>query len=85
MERIVSDFVGTRIFNLSVNNHHAYSGTHMSPWAASIDKLTHDKDILVIISAGNIPEESGWNRNLGIREHIAEGLRISHLFGPARF
>lgn len=73
MEQIVSDYEGTRIFNLSVNSYQAYVGTHMSPWAASLDKLTHENDVLFVVCTGNIPDKSVWTRSLGIREHIAAG------------
>ncbi len=73
MEEIVSDYSETRIFNLSVATNYSYSGTHMPAWAASLDKLIHEKDILFVVSAGNLYMSSNWNRSLGIKEHIEAG------------
>ena len=73
MEEIVSDYSGTRIFNLSVATNCSYSGTHMPAWAAALDKLIHEKNILFVVSAGNLCSSSTWNRNLGIKEHIEAG------------
>ena len=73
MEEIVSDYFDTKIFNLSVAANFSYLGTHMPAWAASIDKLIHENDILFIISAGNLYTSSNWNRSLGIKEHIEAG------------
>ena len=73
MEEIVSDYSDTRIFNLSVATNCSYSGTHMPAWAAALDKLIHEKNILFVVSAGNLRSSSTWNRNLGIKEHIEAG------------
>lgn len=73
MEEIVSDYPETRIFNLSVAANCSYLGTHMPAWAASLDKLIHEKNILFIVSAGNIKPSLTWNRSLGIKEHIEAG------------
>lgn len=73
MEEIVSDYSDTRIFNLSVATNCSYSGTHMPAWAASLDKLIHEKDIIFVVSAGNLYISSAWNRSLGIKEHIEAG------------
>lgn len=55
MEKIVEKYCkGTKIFNLSVNELSPCKTTHMSVWAAQIDKLSYEKDILFIISTGNI-------------------------------
>lgn len=73
MEEIVSDYSDTRIFNLSVATNHSYSGTHMPAWAAALDKLIHENNILFVVSAGNIKGTSTWHRSLGIKEHIEAG------------
>jgi subtilisin family serine protease len=73
MEEIVSDYSDTKIFNLSVAANFSYLGTHMPAWAAAIDKLIHERDILFVISAGNLYTSSNWNRSLGIKEHIEAG------------
>ncbi|HDY67151.1 MAG TPA: S8 family peptidase [Candidatus Scalindua sp.] len=73
MQQIVSDFPNTKIFNLSVSEDEAFSGSHMPSLAASIDKLMHDKDILFLVSAGNLKLTSTTSSNPGIREHYESG------------
>lgn len=54
MEIIVVENPECKIFNLSVTSSAQYRIKHMSSWAAIIDKLTFEKDILFLISVGNI-------------------------------
>lgn len=70
---IKHDYPTTRIFNLSVADDCAYIGTHMPSLAASIDKLMHENNILFIVAAGNLYENSDIENNPGIREHITAG------------
>lgn len=51
-----------RIFNHSVGSSLPFYKTHMSTWAAAIDKLSHENDILLIQSAGNLPVPYVENR-----------------------
>ena len=46
---------GTRIFNHSVAGSSPCRTTYMSAWAATIDYLSYQNDILFIVAAGNIP------------------------------
>jgi hypothetical protein len=66
MEEIVEDYQESRIFNLSINSAVPCRTRHMSAWAATIDKLSHEEDVLFIISSGNItlPE---------VKHHITNG------------
>ena len=74
MEKIIGDFhPGTKIFNLSVCERSSYIDTHMSPLAASIDKLINENDILFIISAGNLNKTSPHLHSIGIQEHLGRG------------
>jgi|APEBP8051073178_1049388.scaffolds.fasta_scaffold01816_7 subtilisin family serine protease len=75
MEKIVSDFSNTKIFNLSVCDLSAYSGTHMPALAASIDKLMHEKDVLFVIASGNLYLDSSEEDNLGIAQHFEKGRK----------
>ena len=59
-----------RIFNHSVNATAPARTRYMSAWAAEIDALCNQHDILVIQSAGNLPA-SGNPPLIGIREHLA--------------
>lgn len=60
MQEIVDDFggSGTRIYNLSVTERVPCARIHMSTWAAKIDQLSLDKDVLFVISSGNIQSAS---------------------------
>jgi len=73
MNQIVEDYSPTRIYNLSIAEDCNYSGIHMSPLAASIDKLTHEKNIIFIISAGNLYLDNNDPANLGINDHLTAG------------
>lgn len=73
MGRVVAHFAApdrphrARLFNHSIGSRLPYYKTHMTTWAAAIDKLSHENDILVIQSAGNLstPEVAG---------HLAAGV-----------
>ena len=58
MNVIVDDNEDCQIFNLSVCSKTPYRIKHMSTWAATIDSIIHGKNILFIISAGNIYQDS---------------------------
>lgn len=73
MRRIVAEYAGTRIFNLSVQSNKPSLTTHMSAWAAEIDRLSFDHDVLFITSAGNISSDDPLSFRLGIKQHIAAG------------
>jgi len=62
----------TRIFNHSINAQGYCRTRYMSAWAAEIDQLCNEKDILIIQSAGNVPITSPAPY-LGIEEHLAAG------------
>lgn len=46
---------GTRIFNHSINSSAPCRKIYMSAWAAGIDYLSWENDILFIVSSGNLP------------------------------
>lgn len=73
MKDIVEHFNGTRIFNMSINSYSPCKVIHMSQWAAAIDKLMHEKNILFVLSAGNIRKESDNPLKPGIKEHLNAG------------
>ncbi len=71
MEKVVSDFNDTILFNLSVTSHRACRVTHMSEWAACIDKLIWGKNLLFFIATGNIDSAvSHYPTTPGIKDHI---------------
>lgn len=61
---------GTRIFNRSVNANGSCQTRYMSAWAAEIDLLCYQHDILFVQIAGNVPatEVAPF---IGIKEHLA--------------
>lgn len=67
MEKIVTENDGCRVYNLSVNSKAPFRKQHMSSWAATIDKLIHEKDVLFVVSAGNFPVS-------GIRLYLNNGI-----------
>lgn len=73
MIQIVDDFDGVRLFNLSVASRGPCKRTHMSAWAATIDKLIHERKVLFILAAGNISAGTGNGLRPGITEHLQEG------------
>jgi Subtilisin-like serine proteases len=70
MEKIVTDFNTTRLFNLSVNAFRSCKIRHMSEWAGTLDKLMFENDILFVVSAGNINRTNAAVNNPGIQEYI---------------
>jgi len=63
----------TRIFNHSVAGIAPCRTQSMTPWAAAIDKLTWEKDILFIVAAGNIEANSSFVTRLSIYAHMKAG------------
>jgi len=72
VERFNDGVRQTRIFNHSINARGYCRTRYMSAWAAEIDQLCNERDVLVVQSAGNLPIE-GAAPLLGIREHLAAG------------
>ena len=76
IRRVVSEnFAGdrrTRIFNHSINADAPCRTRHMSAWAAEIDRLSAEFDILVVQSMGNLKLSRQGNRP-GIREMLQSG------------
>jgi hypothetical protein len=70
----------TRIFNHSINADAPCRARHMSAWAAELDLLCNDYDVLVIQSAGNLKYTRPAPR-LGIAEHITAGNEYPNYLG----
>ncbi len=62
----------TRIFNHSISESVPCRTRYMSAWAAAIDNLTWENDILFIVAAGNLPLSGriGYTR-LSVQDHLA--------------
>jgi subtilisin family serine protease len=65
---------GTRIFNHSIAGSTPCRTQYMSAWAAEIDNLSWQHDILFIVAAGNLPIDSSLgNSRLSIRDRLQQG------------
>ena len=73
MEQIVDDFDRVRIFNMSIASTGPCRKTHISAWAATIDKLTHERQILFLLASGNLKSSSGRIDRPGVQEYIQAG------------
>lgn len=62
----------TRIFNHSINASSYCRTRYMSSWAAEIDQLCSERDVLIVQSAGNLPVQ-GTSPFLGIADHLVVG------------
>ena len=63
--------IGTKLFNHSITGSVPCRRQYMSAWAATIDNLTWQNDILFIVAAGNLPLDTrtGLTR-LSVKEHL---------------
>lgn len=72
----------TKIYNHSINATSPCRLLHMSAWAAAIDQLTWERDLLFILSAGNLLKYGDVIKP-GIREYLASGRKYpDYLFQP---
>lgn len=76
IEQVVEHFhkgeTNTRLFNHSVNADSPCRTRHMSAWAAEIDRLSHENDILIVQSTGNLQADRAAPRN-GVSQWLAAG------------
>ena len=76
MRKIVEENTSCKIFNLSISERTPSRKKHMSTWAAMIDKLSYEHDVLFIVSAGNLHFST-------IKRAIEKGLNYpEYLFRP---
>lgn len=84
MERVINDFATTKIFNMSINSFSACKVRHMSEWAATIDRIMYENDIIFILSAGNVDRTNDAVNKPGIQEFIRNGNTYpEYLLEPA--
>ena len=62
----------TRIFNHSINASSYCRTRYMSAWAAEIDSLSSEFDVLIVQSSGNL-QISDTNPQVGVRDHLVAG------------
>lgn len=73
----------TRIFNHSINAYGYCRLRYMSSWAAEIDALSNEHDVLIIQSAGNI-RPTGPMPYPGVKDHLDAGRTYpEYLYEPA--
>ncbi|QEM67206.1 S8 family peptidase [Geobacter sp. FeAm09] len=63
----------TKIFNHSISGFAPCRLLHMSAWAAQIDLLSYNRDVLIIQSAGNLRNSYPGPVRYGILDHISAG------------
>jgi hypothetical protein len=64
----------TRIFNHSITGSTPCRTQYMSAWAAEIDNLSWQHDILFIVAAGNLPSDGRINNSrLSVQSHLQNG------------
>ena len=64
---------GTRIFVHAINSSTAARTIYMSAWAAELDMLCSQHDVLIVQAAGNLSTESNQPRAPGVLEHLSKG------------
>lgn len=77
LTQIVADYAvnGTRLFNHSISASVPHQLQHMSAWAATMDHLSWQYDILFIQSAGNLPKQTNKpNERLGVLDSLNAGI-----------
>lgn len=73
----------TRIFNHSINAYGYCRLRYMSSWAAEIDALSTEHDVLIIQSAGNV-RSTGPMPYPGVKDHLDAGRTYpGYLYEPA--
>ena len=76
LEEIVEIYYGqsaTRIYNHSIAGISPCRTQSMTPWAAAIDKLCWEKDVLFIVAASNIKDRANCVTRPSISQHIQSG------------
>ena len=74
----------TRIFNHSINAAIPFRTPHMSTWAAAIDKVSYENDILIVQSGGNIQSRNPNLVQMGVENHLQAGRKYpDYLYEPS--
>ncbi len=77
LQRIVNYYLDVdaniKIYNHSINSPTSARMGYMSSWAAKIDDLAYEHDILFVQSAGNINISNRHPARLGIKQHLTAG------------
>ncbi|WP_438348395.1 S8 family peptidase [Paenibacillus sp. FA6] len=75
LRKIVEKFYSnnTRIYNHSITAFGPFKVQHMSSWAAEMDNLSYNNDVLFIQAAGNIYVDFSGPFRIGISQHLNAG------------
>ena len=74
------DTYGCRIFNLSAGNGESiYQGGRQFPWANMLDDISRELDIVIVVSAGNVPNP--LINDFSSRDELMQNSR-NQLFAP---
>lgn len=76
LEEIVENYskqTGTRIYNHSISGSVPCRTKSMTAWAAAIDKLSWEKDVLFIVSPGNILPTKDVQTRPSVASHLKAG------------
>jgi len=65
----------TKVFNHSIGTRVPCRLKHMSSWAATVDDLSYENDVLFIQSAGNIERNSTHTQMPGIKQMLSSGKK----------
>ena len=69
---------GCRVFNLSIGHgDRLYAGGRQLPWAELLDDLAKTLDIVIVVSAGNVPDPDipASVNSVQFKEHVAGSLK----------
>jgi len=65
----------TKIFNHSINANLPCPKQRMTSWAAKLDQLSHEQEVLFIQSTGNQNRDRGTQANPGLCDHLNAGTQ----------
>lgn len=85
VERFHKGARATRIFNQSINSVSPCRTRRMSAWAAAIDMMCFQNDILLIQSAGNVMQSNHHPANPGLQEHVNAGRQYPNFLMERSF
>lgn len=75
---------GTKIFNHSIASSAPFRKNRMSVWAASIDNISHSKDVLFVQAVGNVMDFYDNPNQKGVHEYLEDGINYpQYLFEPS--
>lgn len=75
----------TRVYNMSITSKRGYITTRMSKWAESIDHIQWEKDVVIVLPAGNLTKQAIQNHVNGKLDYADYLLiRKSRIANPSQ-